>query len=113
MRKKGIIGRRVDLSKIGKEDLSITYEENMYDYPSIEVFLSDFVYDGPTDRYGYNAYSVLIFLENEKVKDVQRMGHLHMCGGQGSDFDMSRFPHPGLEAEAEKRLKKLVKDLAP
>jgi hypothetical protein len=44
-----------------------------------------------------------IFLGNTKVKDVQRMGHLGMCGGRGSVFDMGKFPHTRLKAKAEKR----------
>jgi len=73
-----------------------------------EVFLWDFECDG-TDSEGRNAYSMELCLdEQDRIVRIQRVGHCHMCGGQGSDDNLDRFPHQTLEDEARQVLIDLV-----
>lgn len=39
----------------------------------------------------YFCYSDLD--EQNQIVKIQRMAHCHMCGGQGSDDELKRFPH--------------------
>jgi len=98
MIKKDFIGRSVDL-EYAKEYYS--YDEFSMDMPFLEKFLGDFDCDGFTDKRGFTHYSVQIFLVGSKIVDVLRIGHCHMCGGQGSDDELRVFPHRSLEDEAE------------
>lgn len=61
-----------------------------------------------TDRYGYNAYSVNLFLDGNRISSIQRVGHIHMCGGQGMDDELRRFPHRTLEKEAGEKLSRVM-----
>lgn len=61
--------------------------------------------DSPPD---YNAYSLEVHVVDGRISDVARIGHCHMCGGQGVDDELSEFYSPNLEAEAEEALKSIV-----
>lgn len=60
-----------------------------------------------TDRFGYNAYSLSVYLDEDRISSIQRVGHVHMCG-QGMDDELRRFPHRTLEMEAEEKLSGVV-----
>ena len=73
-----------------------------------EIFLWDFECNG-TDIEGRNAYSIQLSLdEQDRIVNIQRVGHCHMCGGQGSDDDLDMFPHKSLEDELELVMIQLV-----
>lgn len=87
------IGKRVNLAKA---------DEIGFDYDREEQTLELYVYHEflGFDEHGRNAYSVLLVLENETIKEIVRFGHCHMCNAQGSDGELSRFPSEELEADA-------------
>lgn len=114
MRTRSCIGKTVSLSKLTKKisasDYDYFYDKGDYDedYSVAEIFLNDFDCPGNTDKFGRNAYSILLFLNGDKIKKVQRVGHCHMCSGQGSDDELLRFPHKSLEEEAEQLITKFI-----
>ena len=79
------------------------------DYTVVVIYLWNFACCG-TDKTGRNAYSIQICLnEQNQITGIQRVGHCHMCGGQGADDDLKRFPHRTLEEEAYQVLMELLK----
>lgn len=117
MRKRDFLNKQVTLEKL-KEYLIESYSDpEDYDdervigknRQSAEIYLSEFECY-VTDRAGRNAYSLVIHLVNDRICDIERVGHIHMCGGQGSDDVLNRFPHASLEKEAENILKELAID---
>jgi len=109
MKKKDFLGKAISSDKI--KDIEVfknppgTYDDN---FLVLEIFLNDFTCDNFTDRTGRNAYSLRLFLDGENIIKINRIGHCHMCG-QGSDDELSRFPHKTLEEEAEDVLSSLLK----
>ena len=82
--------------------------EYSHELTMAEVNLWDFECNG-TDCTGRNAYSIQLFLdEQDQIVNIQRVGHCHICGGQGSDDDLDVFPHESLEEEACQVLEDLV-----
>jgi len=61
-----------------------------------------------TDRFGYSDYSLSIYIDENRIVSLERVGHVHMCGGQGMDTELRRFPHKTLENEAEEKLQKIL-----
>ncbi|MFC1652773.1 hypothetical protein ACFL3F_03635 [Planctomycetota bacterium] len=100
------IGKSVEL-KDHEADIYAPGESDR-EFTVAEVFLWDFECDG-TDSEGRNAYSIQLYLdEQDRIVRIQRVGHCHMCGGQGSDDSLEVFPHPTLEEEAYQIITKLV-----
>ena len=102
MRIKSYIGKTVSLERMND------YEANFHppgvyadDFSMAEIYLNDFQIQTYTDRCGRNAYSVQLFLDANKIIKIVRIGHCHMCGGQGSDDELTRFPHQTLETQAD------------
>jgi hypothetical protein len=58
---------------------------------------------------GRNAYSIQLSLdEQDRIVNIQRVGHCHMCGGQGQDDDLDVFPHNTLDEELDQVLIQVV-----
>jgi len=109
------IGKAVSLPMLNKDETVSFCDEGEYDedydskgYTIAEIFLSDFDCGGFTDKYGRNAYSIRLILDGDKINKILRVGHIHMCGGQGSDDELPRFPHKSLEKEAEHIINKFL-----
>ena len=95
------IGKTVNQEQLTEHEADI-YAPGEYscELTMAEVFLWDFECNG-TDSLGCNRYSIQLHLdEQDQITRIQRVGHCHMCGGQGSDDDLDVFPHPTLEDEA-------------
>jgi len=104
------LGKSLDLHKAKQLD---TYQYNPPgetddEYASCEIYLNDFDCE-TTDSMGRNAYSILIYLDGTQIVKIVRIGHCHMCGGQGSDDELTHFPHQTLEKEAQGILAGLIK----
>jgi len=105
MKTRPFIGKIVAHKNLRMLDAEI-HPRGQYDdeYTIAEVFLSDYECR-ITDRAGRNAYSIQLYLDNQhQVVKIVRVGHCHMCHGQGSDDDLNRFPHRTLEEQAHKVL---------
>lgn len=104
------IGKAVSLSMVQKDSSVSFYNKGEYDddYSVAELDLNNFECLGNTDRTGRNAYSIQLFLDGDKIKKIQRIGHCHMCSGQGSDDELRRFPQMSLEEEAEQKITNLL-----
>ncbi|MFC1762977.1 hypothetical protein ACFL6U_12970 [Planctomycetota bacterium] len=103
------IGKPVNREQLTEHEADI-YAPGEYsrELTMAEVFLWDFEYNG-TDSSGRNAYSIQLFLdEQDQIVRIQRLGHCHMCGGQGSDDDLDIFPHTTLEEKTHQVLVDLV-----
>ncbi len=48
--------------------------------------------EGFVDELGYNGYSVVIHLEGSTIKEIDKIGHIHMGGGEGTDETLGDFP---------------------
>lgn len=115
MRKRNFLNKRVSIEKLKEYLIDTDCDPEDCDEGSVvkinrqsaEIYLSEFECYA-TDRTGRNAYSLVIHLVNDHIYDVERVGHIHMCGGQGSDDVLSRFPHASLEKEAENIMKELL-----
>lgn len=59
---------------------------------------------GDFDCEGYNAYSITIHVVRNLVKRINRVGHCHLCGGQGADSELEESPRETLEREAVEAL---------
>lgn len=57
---------------------------------------------------GFNAFSIELLLERDAIKDIQRMGHVHMCGGQGTDKELKKFPRADIEEQAFKEVESII-----
>lgn len=73
-----------------------------------EISLHNFNSNASMARSGRNAFSVLLYLKEDKIVWISRVGHCHMCGGQGSDDTILRFPKASLEKEATEILDSLL-----
>lgn len=89
------IGKNLDIVKAKANDFY--YNDESYDDPILEKFL---YMDVGFDEHGYNGYSVIIVVDGNKIKGIQRIAHCHMKGGQGADDDIDEFPHDVLEVDA-------------
>jgi hypothetical protein len=101
-----IIGKSVDLHKAAENDFE--FEDSTFGNPVLKVPLYDFKMESTTDSCGFNAYAVLIFLENMVVKHVQRFGYLHFRGGGSIGCKLEVFKSLSLEKEAERKIMRLV-----
>jgi len=103
VRKREFIGKPIDLLAGG--ELGFCSQDD--DYQSLEIGLSDYE-TGMTDKAGFTGYTLTVVLDDVRVVDIYRTGHCHMCGGQGTDSDLRRFPHASLEDEAAVVLESLL-----
>ena len=112
MKTRPFIGKTVSLEKLQKIDAEI-HPRGKYgdEYTVAEIFLNDFECC-ITDKTGRNAYSIQLSLDaDNRIAKIERIGHCHMCHGQGSDDDLKRFPHSTLEEEAYQVLTDLLSDI--
>lgn len=100
-----IIGKSIDLQKA--EECDFDFDDSIFGSPVLKVPLYNFKMESRTDGCGFNAYAVLIFLENMVVKHVQRFGYLHFRGGGSIGCKLEVFKSQSLEREAERKLMKL------
>jgi len=104
-------GKRVCLDEIkAMTGPSRFYEAGDHDdteFAVAVIMLRDFECE-ITDRFGNTDYSLSVFLDEDRIVSLDRVGHVHMCGGQGIDSELRRFPHKTLEKEAEDLLKKML-----
>jgi hypothetical protein len=108
MRKKDFIGKNIDIDYIKKSDVSYHETGKYDDHPTVEIFLHDYELVSHTDKAGYNAYSILLHLSKNLITNIDRIGHCHMCHGQGSDDLLLRFPHNSLEDEAQIIMERII-----
>jgi|GEM_PF-88010 len=101
-----IIGRRIDLKKAEENDFD--FDDSNYENPVLHLPLFDFETGNSTDRNGFNAYAVVIFLENMVVKGFQRVGYLQFRGGGSIDCKLDMFKSHFLEDEAERKIMKIL-----
>jgi hypothetical protein len=110
MQVRNFVGKQVCLDAVkAMAGSSCFYEAGDYDeeFAVAMIMLHDFDSE-LTDRFGYSDYSLSIFLDEDRIVSLERVGHVHMCGGQGLDDELKRFPHKSLEQEAEDLLKKML-----
>lgn len=111
MRVRDFKGKRVCLDEIkAMTDPSHFYEAGDHDdteFAVAVIMLHDFGCE-LTDRFGYTDYSLTVFLDDDRIVSLDRVGHVHMCGGQGMDDELKRFPRRTLENETEDKLKKVL-----
>jgi hypothetical protein len=103
-------GKRVCLDKIeAMAGSSCFYEAGDYDeaFAVAVVALTDFNCE-MTDRFGFTDYSLVVYLDEDRIVSLERVGHVHMCGGQGMDSELRRFTHKSLEQEADEKLKTVL-----
>jgi hypothetical protein len=106
-------GKRVRLDEIETmAGSNCFYEAGDYDeaFAVAVVALTDFNCE-ITDRFGYSDYSLGIFLDGDRIVSLERVGHVHMCGGQGMDSELRRYPHKTLEREAKDKLMTVLSKL--
>ena len=109
MQVRNFVGKQVCLDKIeAMAGSSCFYEAGDYDeeFAVAVVALTDFKCE-MTDRSGYTDYSLTVYLDDDRIVLLDRVGHVHMCG-QGMDSELRRFPHKTLEKESEEKLKKIL-----
>jgi len=111
MQVRNFVGKRVCLDEVkAMAGESRFYEAGDHDDTELAVavlMLRDFECE-MTDRFGNTDYSLSIFLDEDRIVSLGRVGHVHMCGCQGMDSELRRFPHKTLEKEAEDLLKKML-----
>jgi hypothetical protein len=109
---KTFLGKTVDREQLVVHEADI-YAPGEFDseFAVAEVFLWDFECNG-MDSTGRNAYSIQLSLDaDNRIAKIERIGHCHMCHGQGSDDDLKRFPHSTLEEEAHQVLTDLLSNV--
>ena len=105
------IGKDLDINEAINRGFSYCdNSQEEHENSTLEKYLYDYLFDGFTDESGFNFYSILIHLEGERIVDIERIGHCHMCGGQGVDSTLDEFPHETLEAEAEVEIASILKN---
>ena len=80
--------------------------------PTFEKFLCDSEDEGGSpDKAGYTGYSIVLQLDQnrERIVEIERIGHCHMCGGQGADYPLARFPHQLVE-EAAREIQAIIRE---
>jgi len=108
MQVRNFVGKRVCLDAVKTmAGESCFYEAGEHDdteFAVAVIMLRNFESE-LTDRFGFTDYSVGIYIDGDRIVSLERVGHIHMCGGQGMDDELRRFPHRSLEQEAEDKLK--------
>ena len=94
-----LIGKSIDLVKVTKHS-DLSYIDNPEDQ-YLEGFLSAHGAGPLGDEFGYNAYSIILRLNEAKIVDLEQIGHCHLTGGQGTDTFLDMFPYPELNKEVE------------
>jgi len=56
---------------------------------------------------GLNAYSLEIDIDKDRIVNIVKVGHCHMCAGHGDD-ELQQFPDKSLEVQAQEVLDKLT-----
>ena len=110
MNRKGLIGKRVDVKKFQNcsDEFSLPEEieegeDYYYEYGQFtkaEIYLRNFACENSYDTAGYNAYSIKVIVDGDKIVKLIKVAHCHFCNNEGSDDEVDRFPHNSLEAEA-------------
>jgi hypothetical protein len=109
MRKQDFIGTLISEDKVAEvEGIEIDWAEDEEGNSAMEVFLSEFPYDGWPDKAGFNAYSIRLVAPEGRITSVLRIGHVHMKGGEGYDEELPVFPLRSLEREAQKVMEYLT-----
>lgn len=70
----------------------------------LQIYLED--YDAAD--YQHTQFSIQILLVRNRIKDIRRIAHFHMGGGEGVDDQLRLFPTRRLEAEATQILLELT-----
>jgi hypothetical protein len=110
MKKRDYLGKRIDVDRLQNCSDNFSFPEEIeegesyyYDdgqYTKAEIFLNEFELNDCYDANGYNFYSLKIVVDVDKVIKLIRVAHCHMCGNEGSDDELSRYPYNSLEVEA-------------
>lgn len=111
MQVRNFVGKRVCLDEVkAMAGESRFYEAGDHDDTELAVavlMLRDFECEMTDPSKGYDP----IFVEEDRQAVIciaKSVGHVHMCGCQGMDSELRRFPHKTLEKEAEDLLKKML-----
>lgn len=111
MQVRKFMGKRVSIDEIkamvGSSCFFDAGDHDDTDFAVAVVVLRDFECK-ITDRFGYTDFSMNLYLDGDRISSIQRVGHVHMCGGQGMDDDLKRFPHATLEKEASEKLSRVM-----
>jgi len=90
--------------EVGEYDRAF-YADVKDNHSAAEVYLTDWTEDY-SERVGYNAFSLLVLLEENKVVQVLRIGHWHEQE-EGCDSKVTRFSR-SLEQEADEEMNRLT-----
>lgn len=104
MTKSSFLGKRVNFDRLG----DIFYRENKAGDVHYEVFLKDYDFEHADQKTGMNFFSLVLRVDGDKLADIKKIGHRHMCSGQAADSDLKAFPFSSLEREAELILSDVV-----
>ncbi|MFX0196314.1 MAG: hypothetical protein ACFFCW_09355 [Candidatus Hodarchaeota archaeon] len=99
---KSLVGETVDLEKAKKN--GYIYNDKSYDNPVLIKYLTYFQLEGIYDKYGFDNYSVWVFIDGEKIVDIQRIGH---C--MESFYEQERFRWMDMEYEAHHVIAEILK----
>jgi hypothetical protein len=95
MRTAAFTGKRVPLDNFrGDGPWAFSSPGRVDEYYAVaECYLTKFDCCG-YDRTGRNAYSIQVYLDGNRIVRIDRVGHCHMCGGQGADDVLRPLPAP-------------------
>jgi hypothetical protein len=99
MRKNSYFNKVINLTKL---EAVFEMDDKYY-----ERFLEEYDYEEADSRTGFNHFSILLTIKGNKINEIQRIAHCHMCGGQGTDRVVKVFPFKSLEVEASIIMDKL------
>jgi len=108
MKTRNFIGKRISLEKL-EELADEIYPPGEYDDFNLvaKLYLKNFEYQ-MTHKIRRKAYSIQMYIDNDKVLGIQRLGHCHLYGGGCSDDALLRFPYMKLEEESYNILTSLL-----
>ena len=104
MTKSAFLGKRVNFDRLK----DIFYRETNAGDVRYEIFLKDYDFEHADQNTGMNFFSLVLRVDGDKLADIRKIGHRHMCSGQGTDNDLKAFPFSSLEREAELILSEVV-----
>jgi hypothetical protein len=104
MTKSEFLGKRVNFERLK----DIFYRETNAGDVHYKVFLKDYDFEHADQKSGMNFFSLVLRVDGDKLADIKKIGHSHMCSGEGTDSDLRAFPFSSLEREAKLILSDVV-----
>lgn len=96
------IGKEVALEKAERK--GFLYSDTDWENPVLIKYLISFELDGIYDKYGFDNYSLWLFLKGEKIVEIQRNAH---C--MESFYEQDRFKWSLMEDEAYGEISSILK----